>query len=471
MHACAGSVANRASAARGPALMIASAAACALGIALGISLGLSHRPGQLAAAGAAALMATAFAIISPRWAVVAIVFLLVGHGTGAVPGAAGNEAVLGSVVVLTVATVVRQITGAAVARFPPEWRILAVYAGALTVVALLTGDQGPASRQLSEFLSFAALIVLMLVWIDSALWYRRVAWAITSALGLLALLAVVQQLTRTYDSDFGGLARVDLDAGAYRSAGPVSANFFGQMLAVGVVLAAYIALSARRVQERVLALASAFVGLVALVYTLSRGAMVGLSVALIVALALRRVGPRVIVLTVVLVAAGVLALPADVRDRVGALASLARSDIDDDPSFRGRLGENRAALEMWRDHLIAGVGPGSFERNYLRYSTAIGVDGRPEERSAHSLYLESLAETGLLGTIPFLVVIAMALRRPWSARKRLPGDQAVLAEGNLVAVIAFLVTAMTLQATFTRTMWILIGLAFVAGRVAEQEAT
>lgn len=458
---------TRGAAARVAAFTIASAAVFAIGIALG----LSQRPGQLSVAGAAALIAIAFAIVSPRWAVVTIVFLLAGHVIDLVPGAAGNEAALGSVVILTVATIVRRIMGGAELALPREWRILAIYAGALTVVAFLTGDQGPASRQLSEFLYFGALIVLMLAWTDSAVWCRRLAWAITGALALLALLAITQQLTRTYDVDYGGLARVDLDAGKYRSAGPVSANYFGQMLAVGVALAAYIALSARRVQERVAACAAAFVCVVALVYTLSRGAMMGLLVALAVGLVLRRVGPRVIAVAAVLVIAGALALPADVRDRLGSLASLASANVDDDSSLRGRLGENLAALEMWRDRPITGVGPGSFERNYLRYSTVIGIDARPEERSAHNLYLESLAETGLLGTVPFLAVIAIALRRPWCARRRLPWEQALLAEGAFVAVVAFLVTAITLHATFTRTMWLVIGFAFVSGRLVEQEAT
>ena len=72
---------------------------------------------------------------------------------------------------------------------------------------------------------------------------------------------------------------------------------------------------------------------------------------------------------------------------------------------------------MWRVHPIMGVGPGNFEQHYLDYSSRIGIDPRAEERSAHSLYLESLAETGLVGSVPFFALIGVALLRPWRARQ------------------------------------------------------
>ena len=42
----------------------------------------------------------------------------------------------------------------------------------------------------------------------------------------------------------------------------------------------------------------------------------------------------------------------------------------------------------------------------------------------------------------------------------------MLAEGVFVALVAFLVTALTLHATFVRNMWIVLALGLVAGRLA-----
>src|SRR5262249_31764750 len=122
------------------------------------------------------------------------------------------------------------------------------------------------------------------------------------------------------------------------------------------------------------------------------------------------------------------------------------------------------AIEMWRVHPLLGVGPANFERHYLAYSTRIGIDDRPEDRSAHSLYLEALAETGLIGSVPLFALLIVALRRPLGVRKRLSGDASLLAEGAFVALVAFLASAVTLHDAYPRYLWVLIGFALAAGR-------
>ena len=109
---------------------------------------------------------------------------------------------------------------------------------------------------------------------------------------------------------------------------------------------------------------------------------------------------------------------------------------------------------MWRAHPIEGVGPANFERRYLDYSARIGIDDRAEPRSAHSLYLEALAETGLIGAIPLFGLILVALRRAWQARRNRIGDARLLAEGSFVALVAFLVSAVTLHNAFPRFLWV-----------------
>jgi O-antigen ligase len=82
-----------------------------------------------------------------------------------------------------------------------------------------------------------------------------------------------------------------------------------------------------------------------------------------------------------------------------------------------------------------------------------------------------LAETGLVGSVPFFVLLAVALWRPWRARAQLDGESALLAEGVFVALVAYLVTALTLHAAFIRNLWIVLALALVTGQVARLEAS
>ena len=170
--------------------------------------------------------------------------------------------------------------------------------------------------------------------------------------------------------------------------------------------------------------------IVALAYTYSRGAIVALIVAGLLAAFLRHVRPVILLVGIGLVVAlAAFVLPPEVTHRVSALGQLVSPSSGTDPSLRGRTSENLAALEMWRTYPIAGVGPGNFELRYLDYSARIGIDDRAENRNAHSLYLESLAETGLIGSVPFFALIFVALRRPWHARRRLPREAALDCRG------------------------------------------
>ena len=77
----------------------------------------------------------------------------------------------------------------------------------------------------------------------------------------------------------------------------------------------------------------------------------------------------------------------------------AAADESTDVSIRGRASEALAAVAMFRDEPLGGVGYGAYDRNYVEYSTPVGLDPRREERAAHSLYLEIAAELGLVGVV------------------------------------------------------------------------
>lgn len=71
-----------------------------------------------------------------------------------------------------------------------------------------------------------------------------------------------------------------------------------------------------------------------------------------------------------------------------------------DPANNGRLPLWRAALDIYDAHPLRGSGAGTYQQYYSRYRTEAGhvVD-------AHSLYLQSLAELGLVGFVLILIVV------------------------------------------------------------------
>jgi putative inorganic carbon (HCO3(-)) transporter len=309
--------------------------------------------------------------------------------------------------------------------------------------------------------------------IDTPAWLRRAVWAVVTGVGVLALLAIVQQVTKTYGSTYGGFASVLPAGDAMRSAGPLNPNPFGQILATSAVLAFYLARVQSRPSARALAAAISLACLVAAIYTQSRAALIALLIVAIAIAVLHGVRLRVLAVAVcVMVALAPVVLPNSLDQRLDALSdgTSATASFRDNNSLRGRTSENLAAVNMWADHPLLGVGPDNFEAHYQTYSAAIGIDQRAEARGAHNLYLESFAELGLLGAATFLGVIWLSLRGAWRARSRLEGRDALLCEGLAVALGAFLICALTLHSAYARYEWIFLGLGLAAGCLARRPA-
>ncbi len=340
----------------------------------------------------------------------------------------------------------------------------------MAVSTAISTDPSQGVHRIVFFCKDAPFMVLMLLLLDRAEWLRRAAWAASFALGGLGALAVLQQVTKTYDRIYLGFATVQWDNGLIRSAGPLTSDWFGWELVPGAVLSLYLALSARSHRARLLAL-GLFVGsLLGVVYSFARASLIAMCAALLLAGILRRINPVAYVATVATAVALLFVfLPSTARSRlVEASAPLTGSVATaSDASVRNRAGENLAALEMFLDHPYLGVGPGNYPVLYTKYSETIGLDPRNEGRHPHNLYLEAFAETGLVGGLLLLALFARALLGAWRARSVLGRRDALLAEGVFVATVGYLVNGFFLHpSAYSRYLWLTIGFGLVCGRLA-----
>lgn len=437
--------------------------AIAVSLALGGAVAVTSAPATLALAAIAGIAGITIAVTFTRWALVGSLFLLVSYLPDVAGGSAHKLASEALPLMLVLAVFIRHVSGVERVRLPTDYKWYAFFGVAL-VVATAAADHRNLS-ELTDFTGFAVLAAVMLMIIDSDVWLRRAMWAIVSGVALLAVLSLEQQLTKSFGRTFGGLALVIPDRGSMRSSGPLSPDYFAQVLVAAGALAAYLALGARSIRERWLAVGATAVMFVVVVYTLSRGALVAAAVAAIAAMLFRGMPIwKVGVAAGCVAVGGLLFLPPTLQSRVGDLASLTAGGNASDSSLRGRVAENLAALEIARDNAILGVGPDNFELHYLAYAQRIGLDSRAEVRGAHSLYLGSLAELGLVGAIPLFVLLWMGLRRSWQARFGAGRELRLLAEGCLVAWLAFLASAVALHLSYPRYLWIFLGLAFTAGQ-------
>jgi putative inorganic carbon (hco3(-)) transporter len=433
-----------------------------------VAVASTHQPGRLAFAALGGIVVLAAALAAPRVVFAGILFALAGY----LPDVLLKNGTVGPALLAVTAgaVVLRATVGVESWPVPREMWWLGAFGCALVLSSAGAADAGAATSRIVDFVGFALLVALMLLLVDSETALRRAMWCVAGAIGFLAVLALVQRAAHLNATAFGGLATVVRDGSILRSGGPLSANFFGEILAPSAMLGVYLALDARSKRARAVAIGISVACVGALFETGSRGAFLAIVAAAALCMLLRRV--RLVTWVAIVVAAVIaigLLLPAGTRARLSALGgTLSTSSIQQNGSFRGRLSENLAALDMWRAHPLTGVGPGNFETHYLSYAPARNLDQRAEVRSAHSLYLESLAETGLLGAIAFFGLIAFALRRAWRGRRSGNGRLGLLAEGAIVALFAFLVAALTLHQAYPRFLWLFLGLTLAAGRTARE---
>ena len=290
------------------------------------------------------------------------------------------------------------------------------YGVVLLLSALLAADQDVAFNYVFDwFKDFAVLLILLQVCDDEHVW-KQIQWLLIACAALVGLLSCYQVLSGRLDNQFFGLANTSINQitnsfDSARVSGPLSdPNFYAQIILMILPLAVYRALTEVHPITRAFAAACAGIIMLTVVFTYSRAASVAMLILLFLIVRERKFNLYKLGFGVVVVA--VIAfplLPAGYLDRMFTLQELfssSGSSSQVDLSFRGRTSEMLVAVDMFLDHPVLGVGISNYEDNYLTYSSQLGIDPRLENREAHSLYLEVLAETGLVGEIAFVAVIA-----------------------------------------------------------------
>jgi O-antigen ligase len=308
----------------------------------------------------------------------------------------------------------------------------------------------------------------------------RVTAALVAAGAFIGALAAHQQVTGSFDSNYGGFSQAtenelgvgDGEAKTLRLAGPIGEqNRFAQIMAMLVPIALFQALAARSRTGAVAAWAGLVLILIGFAMALSRGAVVGLGLMCLVMVALGMVRWKHVALATVGVAVTVLVVPA-FGTRVLSLIELAGELATNgsiqtaDGAVQGRATEMIASAMVFADHPILGVGPGMNSLHYVKYARLAGGKVRPGARRSHSLYLGLAAEHGILGLLSYFGMIAFTFRDLRAARHRWAADRprvALLADGLLLSLVVYLTTSIFLHAAYNRYFWLILGLAGATG--------
>lgn len=356
-----------------------------------------------------------------------------------------------------------------------------------------------------ELLSEGLLIVLLITnAVRTPRTLRLAVWALLAAGFVSSIVPCYQQVTGSADRIYGGFGQTS-ETGLgeeelaqmnkvrhVRLAGTVGEqNRFSQNMLMLLPLGFFMLLGER--SRRLRLLASVLTGVIGIGFLLafSRGGAVAFFLVVAAMVAMRLVPVRHLVVVGLLALLALAALPRywERLQSLGDVPSLlseggVRSN-EIDSSTKRRVTEMLAAGMVFIDHPVIGVGPGMFKYYSQEYGNKLGIRKLTERRKAHSLYLELAAEGGTLGLLSFAGMVLVTLYGLIATRRRLsarrpgaePGGEtrpqeqerlelAGLVTGLLLALLAYLASALFLHLAYIRFFYLMLALAGAAGGIA-----
>ena len=237
-------------------------------------------------------------------------------------------------------------------------------------------------------------------------------------------------------------------------------NVYGTYLLLAIPIAAACVIYVKNTFLKVCALGISGMLLLNLLATYSRGCYVALAASVVVFVLI--INKQLVVLVIPAMLASLLVLPASVVNRLFGILNMA------DTSTIFRVNIWRGSLRMLGDFWPVGVGQGeyAFNRVYIFYS--LGATFTPH---SHNLFLQIFIETGIVGLLMFIGVLACFYRAQVNFLKRVTEFRLrVMSAAMIAAVTGFLIQGVFDYAFYNYrvmlTFFLFIGLGIAFTRVA-----
>lgn len=256
----------------------------------------------------------------------------------------------------------------------------------------------------------------------------------------------------------------DDDSGRLGGSG-VNANELGDLLIVSIVFAAALGSSRDLAPPvRALAFGASGLSLIALLATVSRGALVGMAVVLVISPFL--IGPRrrLLALCLVVLAAGGGAFYLLAVAPASSLERITQADTQGS----GRTEIWRVGLRMVKANPVLGVGADNYRNSTIHYLLEPGTFTRSDyivddPHVAHNIYLQVQAELGVFGLLAYLGIIGFVLQSCLVAARRFgaAGDHSMelMARALLLGLCGTFASAFFSNSVYSKQLWLLMALA------------
>lgn len=371
-------------------------------------------------------------------------------------------------------------------RMPPKgWFNPAIILGLLIVIGFVSLVYSPVPdrvyTRLMDNIKDTVIALVIIILLQTPQVYKRAIWVLMLSGAFLTTLSVVQYLTGTFNNDYGGFSlsfshQIIGEYDNFRATGPIGdPNFYAQIVVLIVPLALERFLHEKEPRLRLLALYVFLVSSLTIIITYSRGGLISLVIAFAVFFLFYPPKRHHLPFMVLGVVVFFMVLPPNYLERLFTLQQYfgGGGQRVQEVSLQGRESENLAALEMFKAHPLFGVGVNSYMYLFPEYSKRLGVAVVATEREAHSLYLETLSETGLVGSSFFMFLIYTCYTYMLKARKvflnTTESDVAGMMTAYMAGFTGYFFAAIFLHNGFPRYFYLVVGMALAVRMVAEHQ--
>ena len=375
-------------------------------------------------------------------------------------------------------------------RFPSPSRVqwaLGVFFLAILSSVIATPDKSNAFSVILDITKDIFVGISIYITLNSEEHLKKGFLVLIFTITILAAMGVFKVATGS-DITFFDMARYSafgqISYGELRYGGPIEEpNLWGQVLVSSLPFVLYHLKQEVSITKKFIFISSLLLILLAMIYTSSRGAIVALAaIAPLLAIDMK-IKPANILISFLLFISLLSILPSNYTQRFETLNvffnTSDQSAISQDESFAGRQAVMLTGLAMFRDNPIFGVGFGNYGLRYWDYAVDLGlesnatnIDYAPDSRFAHSLYVEILSETGLIGFIAFLLFFITLFVEILRVKKKFD-TYAIQTEWPSwtsalgMSILTFLISGLFLHGIFFRFIWVLIGLAMATISVSD----
>lgn len=352
--------------------------------------------------------------------------------------------------------------------------------------AALSTDISLATPQLVEYFAEGLLLYFLITNIvRTPEMLKRVVWVLLFSGAIIGALSLYQQVTGTFDNNYGGFAQVQSAFGTGveslqgeveqpRLAGSIGEkNRYGQNMLMLIPLGLFQLWIYHSTWKRVLALILTTLITIGGMLSFSRGAAVGFVLMILIMVVLRYIKFSQLLLLVVGVGLVFWLFPQyGLRlTSLNVVAELAAPDSGPALAGADNAVVDRASLMLasaliFKDHPVFGVGPGMTRYYTEEYARQIGLSSVSGNYQPHDLYVGIASDAGVLGLICFMLILLIPLRdlaltrKKWMVKRP---DLSNMATAFSIVLIAYMVTGIFLHLSYYRFFYLMLALAVVAG--------